>query len=546
MTYVDWFNRRPLHGEMTDDANCTNQADRSRPTVRTKRPRRPSPNSTRSDPGRFTPQRLPPTAELGRYGSSQRCKVAVRDDRYTRQRVSDHNSSNGGPSDYAETRLDLLSAMRRRSKIIVLCALVGSLLGGIYASIQDTSFVAKSTMLLVAGPTEQSPGGGTGRTLDVETWATVARSTGIITELADAVDATVEGVRAASSSTAEPTGDIMVLEFRSEDRQTAIDGARAYAEVFLAERSSTINADRIRRVNELSTLADQIGVEIDEISDAVDEEEARGEAASPSRLSILTAGVDRRSQRLLSINDELATIDTQIESGRLLVDPSSAVHRPGVSRGLAILSGLLVGALVGVGAALVIDRYDDRYCTLASPASIGVRELARVRYSTKGRFEPTVLNDYARVVTRLAFERYRSDDEAPLILLQPIESSTLPIDAADSVTSALEIAGPASSLAVGVVRVYDVGVTDHFWESLGPRITSVRQGSDIVLLPVESLDRSAFGLGLARFVDHTVLVVSPDTSAADIKRAVDDLNAIGPGAVDVLVLIANRSSKASG
>jgi hypothetical protein len=67
MTYVDWFNHRRLHGEITDDASYTTPAEAEatyyrQPTTATEVITQ-WPQQSR-DPGRFSPARIAESAAL--------------------------------------------------------------------------------------------------------------------------------------------------------------------------------------------------------------------------------------------------------------------------------------------------------------------------------------------------------------------------------------------------------------------------------------------------------------------------------------------------
>ncbi len=80
---------------------------------------------------------------------------------------------------------DLLAALGRQWLTILLAALIGALLGWGYAAAKQTTYQARSTLLLIPVGNESDPGGGRNRSLDVDTWATVARSTNLLQDVAD-------------------------------------------------------------------------------------------------------------------------------------------------------------------------------------------------------------------------------------------------------------------------------------------------------------------------------------------------------------------------
>jgi uncharacterized protein involved in exopolysaccharide biosynthesis len=93
---------------------------------------------------------------------------------------------------------DLRAALRRQFWVIIAAAVVVGGVAFAYASSRKPRFESRSTVLLIATATEDAPGGGLGRTLDVETQATVARSTSLLTAVGERMGLTAAQVRKSS------------------------------------------------------------------------------------------------------------------------------------------------------------------------------------------------------------------------------------------------------------------------------------------------------------------------------------------------------------
>ena len=344
---------------------------------------------------------------------------------------------------------DLMAALRRQWVTIVLTALVGALGGWLYSSTQPVVYESKSTLLLIAAGDEATPGGGRDRTLDVDTWATVARSTELLQEVAAELDMGLDDVRTRSTATAAPVGDVLILTFDAPQEDEAIEGAAVYSTLFLEARRVSVNAATVERQQQLGDLASALTVQIADLERQVAAEEAKGELASEGKLNVLVATQQQAIERLAAIDDELGTLDADVDTGRIVIDPQTNVERVGLGVALTTLSGLLVGALVGLILALLRDRYDDRYSSAPEPELFGLREIGRVPYAPeRSRRGRAAMLDYSRLITRLTFAR-RGERS---VLLLPIESETLPLDAAQRVASALEEVGLANrNLDRGVV-----------------------------------------------------------------------------------------------
>ena len=82
--------------------------------------------------------------------------------------IDRNGTANGGRT------IDIVAGLRRQWYVPVICALVAALLGFGYTRLADESYVSTATVLLERMHNENAPGGGLGRTLDVESQATLA------------------------------------------------------------------------------------------------------------------------------------------------------------------------------------------------------------------------------------------------------------------------------------------------------------------------------------------------------------------------------------
>ena len=437
---------------------------------------------------------------------------------------------------------DLLAALRRQWFTVVVIALVGALAAWFYASAQPTTYESQSTLLLIAAADEQSPGGGRDRTLDVETWATVARSTALLQQVANELDRDLDDVRSRSTARAQPVGDVLRITFRGGSEEDAIDGASTYGDLFLDARQQSVNASTRERIEQLRALAVELEGEIAQRAEQIDAEE-RSDDSSSGLLAVLIDTQQSSISRLAEVEDELSTLDADVVTGRVVIDPQSDVNQTGFSRWVLTISGLLVGALIGVILALLRDRYDDRYSGAVDPERIGIREIGRVPYLDGVAADPSsAMLAYSRLITRLAFARQGERDASKSVLLLPIESKTLPFDAGHSVAAALQRCGDRTGVAIGLWGE-DVALeqTRAYWEDTIEVVRDMAGRNDLVVVSERALDHAATGIGLAAIVDETLLIVSESTRLRSIEAALDDLRGVNVGSVQVVVLTGVRA-----
>lgn len=421
---------------------------------------------------------------------------------------------------------------------IVVAALLGTAIGWAFAEARQTVFESRATVLLVAAGDEVAPSGGRNRTVDVDTWATVARSTVLLQQVADELGRELSDVRGRTTATGAPTGDVLILTYEAANASTAVEGATAYANEFLANRRSVVNQRTIEHVQQLEALRDDLETQVEQITELIEDEEIKGELASTTRISLLTATQEQAVQRLAEVRSDIATVDTDVETGRILIDPSTSVSKTGLSRSLTTLAGLLVGALIGLIVALLRDRYDDRYASVSDPSRLGIREIARVPYRRAGAAaRASAAHDYSRLLTRLAFSRRGAAETGRAVLLLPVDSKTLPDDISTSVASSLGASADVTGILLDIWREdIDAVARPGHWAEVLDDVQGMREHNDVVVVPVRSLDRSAAGIGLASLVDDTVLLVAESTPMRHVLEALDDLRAVDAQHVQVVVV----------
>jgi hypothetical protein len=347
--------------------------------------------------------------------------------------------------------------------------------------------------------------------------------------VADALQLELSDFRRQSTAAAAPTGDLLILTFEANQRDRAAEGATAYGEALLAERQSTIDAVNTARASGLQQSADDLSEQLETISRQIAEEEARGDEASASRLTLLEATQDSTIERLAQVTTELAATQTNVEVGRVLIDPRTAVSPTGLGTPILVLSGALIGGMIGFIVALIKDRVDRRYGNTAGASLLGLREIARVPYSPATDVnDQTPSTSYGRLLTHLTFTTRRNGPSGRSVLLLPVDSETMPPDVARSVAAALERSARLNGIVVNVwtddQAIHNQDRTT--WERIAGSVRQLCATNDLVLVPEAALDRSSVGLGLSALVDDTVLLVTENTPFAAVQAAVDDIRTV--------------------
>lgn len=454
---------------------------------------------------------------------------------------ADHLSS---PALAANRAPDFQGVLKRQWPAIVLCALVGLLLSALYVSTSKVTYESRSTVLLLALPGEVAPGGGLQRTLDVETQATIARSTALLQTVGDRLGMTASEVKGSSRVEAAPTGDVILVSFVDANAERAAEGALTYTEEFLAQRKATADNAAKREKAILQDQIDELNGDIVALTDQINDQINLGDNADTTQLAVLTAQQNLAIRDVADTRAKMAAIDDDLTAGQVVVDPRTAVNRTGLRVGFTLAGGLFVGALAGVVVALLRDRRDDRYGSAVGLDTLGVQEVGRIRYPSDvkaaagGRLDAT-RRAYARLLVRLNFSP--AVNETRSILLMAVESSTLPPNAVKAVAQALASEGPDNGLAATVLasergRPNETDENAPYWSTFNDALKQANRENDIVIVTAGSFDRSVAGLAIASKVDQVVLLVSLSTPVNDLLAVIEDIESVDAHEVGVVVL----------
>ena len=439
--------------------------------------------------------------------------------------------------------IDIVAALRRQWYVPVICAIVAALLAFGYTQIAEERYVSTATVLLEKMGNEAAPGGGLGRTLDVESQATLARSTILLQSMADRLDSTTPAVRRSTTAAAAPTGDVLLLTFSDESAQVAAEGATVYAEEFLALRKSVANEDLERQRTSLEAQRDELETSIGDLTARLQDLEVTGSNAEQAAVQ---QSLDIAIEKLADVRSDIANIDTDETSGRVVVDPATAVVRDGLPKRATIAGAFAAGLVLGLILALIRDRADDRYGSVVDVGSIGVDEVGRVRY-VPDPLAPAYANDwaarrsYGRLLMRACFAPDPTAPEADgrSTCVVAVESRTLPPDASSRIVDALQAEGEPNAVRVVVPALTPQAVGEggpSFWDRVPQSLGTLASKNDVVLVPAPPLDASSTGLAVAASVDRTLLAVTDRTRVADIVDAIDDLHSVGQDDVEVVVV----------
>jgi polysaccharide biosynthesis transport protein len=256
--------------------------------------------------------------------------------------------------------------IRRHKALIAVCVVIGAALGVLGASAVHPTYSATAKVLVLTDITNQGAGnqqnGRTSTDVNLDTEAQIAKSQQVATIAWHSIHPT------ASSSFVVPPADlasltkrltitvpantvVLAMNFTASSPGAAQNGANAFADAYLKNRGAVAHQnlqDSITGVREQITKAQAKLVTAN----------ATVEAAPASSAAETTAKQNQASlqSQITALNLQLNTLTTaQITPGRTIAFATSGVEEK-LKRELVVISGLLLGLLVGIFAAFLKDR----------------------------------------------------------------------------------------------------------------------------------------------------------------------------------------------
>ncbi len=287
-----------------------------------------------------------------------------------------------------------VDAIRRRWAIVAALVIFGALLGFVLLSSQQRVFVAESRVQVRPIVSQSSdPNLDVARQIDIESEVRVASSQRVA-EWALALVDQGEGlnsetfneaeVRAAAAEVVasgqldregaqsqlaqlevEVAGDSNILSFTASanDPERARAIAQSTAVAYLEFRASKVSSDRVAVRERLALREAKLIEELTELAEERSEAQAAAAAANPDFLVEIpqNAAEIAKTQELTEIGSNYAALEVStVDPGVVLTDAEVPLSRQGLPASSGLILGSLLGLVVGLSIAYILDRGDDR------------------------------------------------------------------------------------------------------------------------------------------------------------------------------------------
>ena len=269
-------------------------------------------------------------------------------------------SYRSGPEDLQLT--DYTSVLKRRWLLIALAALIGTLGGLCYYKVVHKTYTATASVYVTAtGATaNQVANARTAAPVNLDTEAQVVQSVAVAQAAAKLMHSPegLQQILGRVKVTVPPNSQVLSISCQARSADAAANCAEAFARAYLNyTNASTVASGSAQlkalqsKINTLESASAKLTIEV---------------ASLPSNSSQRASAQEQLNSnhsQLSSLNSQVAQLTTEMAdpSGGSIISNATPPQKPTSPRLLLIVpSGLLVGLLIGLVLAFIVDRKDQR------------------------------------------------------------------------------------------------------------------------------------------------------------------------------------------
>ncbi|MCC6224806.1 MAG: hypothetical protein IT195_00190 [Microthrixaceae bacterium] len=252
------------------------------------------------------------------------------------------------------TLADYVQILRRRWRLIAICAAVGMFIGIPLSTRIGAGYTSTASVLIQPITSDPFNVARLNESVSADTEKGIVTST-VVAELAAKALGKDDPEKLLSKVDVQNPLDTLILEieYKAATPQAAQNGAQAFAEAYLEYRQKQAEATKKARTDQLSIQLEQLQTELSSTIDAVN-------AATVSSAEH-TRAVTRQNaliERIAIVEQDLASqagLDTT--PGRVIQPaelPSGGIFK----KVTIVLATAILGAVVGVVTSIVLDRFD--------------------------------------------------------------------------------------------------------------------------------------------------------------------------------------------
>jgi len=285
--------------------------------------------------------------------------------------------------------IDLLGMARRHWWLV--CILV---LAGVAGAAQFTTLQAKvfesATSVLVSpignGQDANSTSGRTKSEINLDNEAQLVTSTTVATDAAALMRSTLPPDTLVRNVRVEvpPNTTFLVITYSSDRAETAQGGSHAFAEAYLRNREESAKAENAARIAILNDKINQLNASLTQTNSRL----ALLKPSDPNRPNLESQRSTATSQINTLAGQLNQLLTATVSAGKITRDADLPGTPVKPNRLLNLASGAMIGLLLGVGAAMLRERLDQRVRRASDvPRRVDVAVLAAVPGRVKPRLD---------------------------------------------------------------------------------------------------------------------------------------------------------------
>lgn len=253
---------------------------------------------------------------------------------------------------------DYGAVLRRRALIVLVCTLLGALIAGGYTAKQKKSY--DSTTAVQINPLVSDPFSNTGNKIsdlinpDTEAQLVTSATVGQIAAKTLDYHGKLSQLTKKVSVTVPANTQVLQITFSGGTALKAQRGSDAFARAYLTNRGAQAQATKQDQINSLNKQISDLSAQLSKLSGQV----ASLPANSPDKIlaqsqqSVVSSQLNQANTRLASLTTLVLTPGSIITAANLPSKPSTPIIP------LNLGAGIMLGLLVGIGLAFLLDRRD--------------------------------------------------------------------------------------------------------------------------------------------------------------------------------------------
>ena len=254
---------------------------------------------------------------------------------------------------------DYRRLLRRRGWIVLLLAVLGLVAGAGFLHTQSKVFTSTVSVLVRGnGDNGAVAGGRTSTPVNLDTEAQLVQSEALAAQVAKALgvsDAPTDLVSRVAV-TVPPNTSVLTISYDGATAEQAQRGAQAYATAYLAARLKLTQDDAASSLKALQTQVTGLETTLRDVTGRI----ASLPANSPDR-TLALAQQNVLVNQITALQGQISPlVQHDLNIGRIISDASKSDQPSSPVPLLYLVGGLVVGALLGVALAALLDRADKR------------------------------------------------------------------------------------------------------------------------------------------------------------------------------------------